>query len=85
MYVHLLMIHVYCISCFVFIILKKKQFEETREAIRSRKSKNDRQYNGQKKNDKSQTTIYKTLHRRLKIGKPESQQCLRVNPCAPEG
>jgi len=34
---------------------------------RSRKSKKEWQYNGQKKRTKEQTMIYKTLHRKLKI------------------
>ena len=55
--------------------------EDTKEVIRSRKSTRDRQYNGQKcedtiirsrksnrKRTKRQTMIYKTLHRKLKIG-----------------
>ena len=41
-------------------------FEDRKGVIRSRESK-DRQYNGKKKKDKGQTTIYKTLHRKLKI------------------
>jgi len=39
-------------------------FADTKGVIRSRKSKKNRQYNGQTKN--RQTTIYKTLHRKLK-------------------
>ena len=41
------------------------KFEDTKWVIRSCKS-NDRQYNGQEKKDKK-TTIYKALHRKLKI------------------
>ena len=37
-----------------------------REVIRSRKSKKDRQLNNQKKWIKRQTTIYKTLHIKLR-------------------
>ena len=37
--------------------------------IRSRKSKKDREYNGQK--EKGQTMIYKTLHRKIKIEQRE--------------
>ena len=49
-----------------------KKSEDTKGAIGIRKSKKNRQhmYNGQKKKDKrtkGQTTIYKTLHRKLKI------------------
>ena len=35
-------------------------FEDTKGVIRIRKSKKDRQHNGQKKKYKGQTTIYKT-------------------------
>jgi hypothetical protein len=41
-------------------------FHETKEIIRSRKSKKDRQYNGKKKKPNKQTTTYRTLHRKLK-------------------
>jgi hypothetical protein len=44
--------------------LRQEKFEDTKEVIRSCKSK-DRQYSDQKK--KGQTMIYKTLHRKLKI------------------
>ena len=40
----------------------QEEFEDTKGAIRIRKSKKDRQQNGQMNNDKGQTTIYKTLH-----------------------
>jgi hypothetical protein len=42
----------------------KERFEDTKGVIRIRKSKKDRQYNGQKQ--KGQTTIYKTLHTKTK-------------------
>jgi len=43
-------------------------FEDTKELIRIRKLKKNRQHNGQKKKDKrTKTTFYKTLHRKLKI------------------
>ena len=43
-------------------------FEDTKKEIRSRKSKKDRQYNEQtKERAKGQTTIYKTVHRKLNI------------------
>jgi hypothetical protein len=41
------------------IIVFVEEFEDTKEVIRIRKSKN-RQHNGQKKSTKGQTTIYKT-------------------------
>jgi hypothetical protein len=46
--------------------------EDIREIIRNYKSRKDRQYNDQKKKDKrKQNVIYKTLHRKLKIGPRE--------------
>ena len=48
-----------------------QKFEDTKGIIRSRKSKKDRQYNWQKKKDK---TIYKTPHRKLTI--EEHEQCI---------
>jgi hypothetical protein len=52
----------------------RKVWKYQREIIRSCKSK-DRQYYGQK--EKGQTTIYKTLHRKLKIEqhKPHWKLC----------
>jgi hypothetical protein len=41
--------------------LFKEEFEDTKEAIRIRKLKKDRQHNGQKKKDKrTKLQIYKT-------------------------
>jgi hypothetical protein len=40
--------------------------------FRSRKSKENRQYNGQTKTEKRNTTIYKRLHRKIKIEQYES-------------
>jgi len=45
----------------------QEEFEDTKGVIRIRKSKQDRQHNGKKKRTKGQTTIYKTLHIKLKI------------------
>jgi hypothetical protein len=45
----------------------QQPFENTKEEIIIRKSKKDRQHNFQKKRTKGQTTIYKTLHKKLKI------------------
>ena len=56
-----------------------------REVIRSRKSKKDRQHNGQKKTTKEQTKIYKTLHRKIKIEQQEPYPKPGVNSCPPEG
>jgi hypothetical protein len=52
--------------------------------IRSRKLKRDRQCNSQQK-EKEQTTIYKTLHRKLKIERHEPHLKPGVNSGAPEG
>ena len=57
-------------------------FEDTKAIKRSCKSKNDRQYNGQKK--KGQTTIYKTLHRKLMITQHEPHSRHGVNSDASE-
>jgi hypothetical protein len=45
-------------------------FEVTKSVIRTRKSKKDIQYNGEKK---EQTMIYKTLSRKHKIEQDEPQ------------
>jgi hypothetical protein len=45
----------------------RKKFADTKGVIRSHQSKKDKQYNGQRKRTKGLTTIYKTLHRKLKI------------------
>ena len=50
---------------YYIVIGKKRNLEDTKEVSRSSKSKKDRQRNDEEKNDK--TTIYKTLHRKLKI------------------
>ena len=43
----------------------QEKVEETKGVIRHGNSQKDRQYNVQIKNTKGQTTIYKTLHRKL--------------------
>ena len=50
-------------------IVKLFEFEDPKGVIRIRKSKKDGQYNDQRKN--GQTTIYKALHRKLKIKQHE--------------
>ena len=47
----------------------KEEFEDTKGVIRIPKSKTDRQHNDQKKKDKGQTKICKTLcvHSKLKM------------------
>ena len=46
---------------------KRKEKEDTKWVIRICKQKKERQHNDQKKKNKGQTIIYKTLHRKLKI------------------
>jgi hypothetical protein len=41
-----------------------QKFEDTKEATKSRKSKEDTQYNDKKKKTQGQAKIYKTLHRK---------------------
>jgi hypothetical protein len=49
----------------------QEEFEDTKGVIRIRNSK-DMQHNGQMKKDKrTKKTIYKTLHRKLKIEQNE--------------
>jgi hypothetical protein len=62
--------------------LLKEKFEDTKVVNRRRKSKKNRQHNGQKKKEKR---IYKTLHRKLKIEQHEPHLIPEVNSCAPEG
>ena len=52
-------------ACQLHIRIEK--FKDTKVVIRGRNAKTGRQCNGQKKKDKEQTMIYKTLHRKLKI------------------
>ena len=61
------------------------QFEDAKLVIRIRKSKTNRQHNGKRKSAKGQTTIYKTLHRKLKIEEHEPTKSSTLNTCAPEG
>ena len=44
-----------------------EKFEDNKGAIRSRKSKNDRQHNGQKKKDKGTNNDLQNIHIKLKI------------------
>jgi hypothetical protein len=59
----------------------KVEFEITKELISIRKSKKDRQHNDKKR----QRTIYKTLHRKLKIEQHEPHLNPGENLGAPEG
>ena len=47
--------------------VQREEFEDTKGVIRICKSKIERQYINQRKGTKEQTTIYKALHRKLKI------------------
>jgi len=47
----------------IYVFLEKQMFEDTK-GVRSRKSKKDRKYNGQKKNYKGTTMIYEVLLRK---------------------
>jgi len=42
------------------VYIRQEKFEYTKEVIKSRKSKKDRQYNGQKKKDKQWSIKYST-------------------------
>jgi hypothetical protein len=48
--------YVNIIKCQFYIWFNKEEFEDTKGAIRIRKSKKDRQHNGQKKKDKQRST-----------------------------
>jgi len=51
---------------------EEEKFADAKRVVRGRKSKTGRQHNGQKrKSTKGQTTIYKTLHRKLRIEQHE--------------
>jgi len=56
----------HCLSLCTFLSAIER-LEDTKEVIRSCISKKVRQHNEQKTKDKGQTTIYKTLHRKLTI------------------
>ena len=52
--------------------------------IRRRQSKKDTQYNGQMRQGQKKTTIYKTLHRKLKIEQHDPHENPGVNSGAME-
>jgi len=62
--------------------LKKKEFEDTKGVIRIRKSKKNRQHNGQTKKDKRRST--KHIHK-TKDGVTRIPLKTGVNSGAPEG
>ena len=59
---------------YVFRIINNK-FDDTKGVIRSCNSKKDMQYKGQ---EKAQSIIYKTLHRKLNIWQHELHLNLRL-------
>jgi len=63
----------------------EEEFEETKGVIRIRKSPKGCQYNGKKKEQTFETTIYETLHIKLKIEKYKPHLKLGVKSGAPEG
>ena len=48
--------------------LLQEEFEDTKGVIRIRKSKKDRQHNGQKNKDKGTNNDLQNIHIKLKIG-----------------
>ena len=52
--------------------VQRDEFEDTEGVIRICKSKMEKQYNDQRKRTKDHTTIYKALHRKLKIEQHET-------------
>ena len=50
-----------------FHAFEQKEFEDTKRVIRIRKSKTDRQHNGQKKKDKRANNDLQNIHIKLKI------------------
>jgi len=63
----------------------KEEFEDIKGVIRSRKSMKNKHYNSQRKGTKWQTTIYNTVHRKLKIEQHEPHLKLGMISGAPEG
>jgi hypothetical protein len=62
-----------------------EKFEYTKGVIRRLKSKNDKQYNDQKKKDKRTNNDLQKLHRKLKTEQQKPNWKPWVNACAPEG
>ena len=60
-----------CNSTYRLSIFVTEKLNDIKGVIRGRKSKG-RQYNGQKKKDKGQTIILKTLQKKLKIEQHET-------------
>ena len=56
----------------ISLLIVKEEFEDTKGVIRIRKSKKNRKQKTQWPKEKGQTTIYKTLHRKLMIKQDET-------------
>jgi hypothetical protein len=56
----------------VHVLIMLEEFEDTKGVIRSRKSKKDKQHNGQKKKEKRTNNDLQNIHIKLKIESHES-------------
>jgi hypothetical protein len=66
-------------------MLPEEGFEDTKGIIRIRKSKKERQHDGQKKTDKRTHNYLENIHKTLKIELHEPHYKAGVNSGAPEG
>ena len=57
----------YLVIKYFFKIFVEEEFEDTKGAIRIRKSRKDRQHNGKKKRDKRTNNHLQNMHIKLKI------------------
>jgi len=64
-------------------IIQQGEFKDTKEVIRIRKSKNDRQHNGKKKKNKETNNELQNIE--LKIEHSESHLKQEMNSGVPEG
>jgi len=62
----------------------QEEFEDTKGVIRSRKSKKNRQYNGQKKKDKRTNNDLQNTTQKTKDRVTQNPLKQGVNSCAPE-
>jgi hypothetical protein len=69
----------------MYIMFPEEEFEDTKGIIRIRKSKKDRQHDGQKKKDKRTHNYLENIHITLKIELHESHKEPGMNSGAPEG
>ena len=63
----------------------EEEFEDTKGVIRSRKSKKERQHNGQKKKEKGANNDLKNTTQKTKELATQTPLKTGVNSCAPEG